>query len=138
MTFMRIPWETSSSGSASGRYAAWISSLAGSNGPQTVFEIGCGNGSLFMELQAIWPSASFVGLEPAAAAGNHARQAGFAVTQGFFKSGSGPTADLVLSVNVLEHSSDTRHFLEYFRDRIAVSGRGILVCRTETYRRASF
>jgi len=112
------------------RYAAWISSLGDSSGPRTVFEIGCGNGSLLIELQSIWPSASFAGVEPAAVAAGHARQAGFAVAQGFLESGTGPenAADLVLSVNVLEHASDPARFLQYFRDRMAASGRGIIIC----------
>jgi len=104
--------------------------LGDSSGPRTVFEIGCGNGSLLIELQSIWPSASFAGVEPAAVAAGHARQAGFAVAQGFLESGTGPenAADLVLSVNVLEHASDPARFLQYFRDRMAASGRGIIIC----------
>lgn len=112
------------------RYAAWISFLGDSSQPQTVFEIGCGNGSLLLELRSIWPSASFAGLEPAAVAANHARQAGLAVAQGFLESNSEPenAADLVLSVNVLEHTSDPVRFLQYFCDRMAASGKGIIIC----------
>lgn len=112
------------------RYAAWISCLGDSSRPETVFEIGCGNGSLLMALRSIWPSASFAGLEPAAVAANHARQAGFAVAQGFLESSTGPenAADLVLSVNVMEHTSDPARFLRYFRDRMTASGRGIIIC----------
>lgn len=111
------------------RYAGWIGGLTGSISPASVFEIGCGNGSLLLELQSIWPAASFSGIEPAAAAANHARNAGFTVADGFLESGGENTAaDIVIAVNVVEHSSEPIRFLRAFRDRMAVSGRGIVIC----------
>jgi len=112
------------------RYADWIKSLAGPVAPSSVFEVGCGNGSLLMQLRSIWPSASFAGIEPAAAAAKHAKDAGFAVTCGFLESCDHPNlaADIALSVNVLEHSADPIRFLRVLRDSIAPSGKGIIIC----------
>lgn len=112
------------------RYAEWIASLAGSARPDSVFEIGCGNGSLLLELRALWPSASLAGLEPASTAARHAREAGFDVTQGFLESSARPAraADLVLSVNVIEHSPEPARFLQFLRDCMADFGRGIIIC----------
>src|SRR5262245_51696097 len=112
------------------RYAKWLSSLVGSARPASVFEIGCGNGSLLLELRGLWPSASLAGLEPASAAARHAREAGFDVMQGFLESSARPAAaaDLVLSVNVIEHSPEPIRFLRFFRDCMAGLGRGIIIC----------
>jgi SAM-dependent methyltransferase len=111
-------------------YAEWIASLIGPERPTSIFEIGCGNGSLLLELRDLWPSASFSGLEPAAAAARHAQQAGFDVNQGFLESTVVPAkaSDLVLSVNVVEHAAEPVRFLEFLRSCMAQSGRGIVIC----------
>jgi SAM-dependent methyltransferase len=46
-----------------GRSAAAHARALCSQAPETVVEIGCGDGSLLLELAAVWPSASFDGFE---------------------------------------------------------------------------
>ncbi len=111
-------------------YAGWIHGLAGPVSRERVLDIGCGNGSLLMALRALWPAASFAGIEPVEAAAVHARQAGFAISRGFLEPGTVArnAADIVIAVNVAEHASDPLLFLRSFRDCLAPSGRGILIC----------
>jgi SAM-dependent methyltransferase len=112
------------------RYADWIRDIAATLPHGRVFEVGCGNASLLAELRELWPEANFAGIEPAPAAVPYARQAGFVVQQGFLESGelASAPADLVLSVNVIEHTPDPVRFLRAFGDCMTGSGRGIVIC----------
>jgi SAM-dependent methyltransferase len=92
-------------------YAAWIASVA--EAPESVFEAGCGNGSLMLALRKWWPSAELTGCEPARGAAEHAHRAGLDVEIGYLEdaeSAKSPT-ELALSVNVLEHVPDPVSFL---------------------------
>lgn len=112
------------------RYADWICGIAAGLPRGSVFEVGCGNASLLVALRESWPETAFAGIEPAPAAAQYARQAGFAVRQGFLESGEPPSApaDLVIAVNVIEHTPDPVRFLRAFADCMDGSGKGIVIC----------
>ena len=98
-------------------YARWIVDArerAGQSAPpQSVLDVGCGNASLLLALGEQWPSTTLMGCDPSAEAVAHAKAAGCRVWQG--TSSSLPTdlqADLVVSVNVIEHTGDPLAFLQ--------------------------
>jgi SAM-dependent methyltransferase len=114
-------------------YARWIvhaCERAGQSAPpQSVLDVGCGNASLLLALGEHWPSTTLVGCDPSAAAVAHANAAGCRVWQG--TSLSIPTslqADLVLSVNVIEHADDPLAFLQDLRRGLTRDGTLVLVC----------
>ena len=76
--------------------------------PACVIDIGCGNGALLAQLREAWPDARAVGIEPAALPRAAAAARGIDVRSGLDHA---PTADLVVSVNVIEHTPDPAGFL---------------------------
>src|SRR5262245_60839373 len=52
-------------------YAAWLAAYV-SRPPQSILDLGCGNGSLLLALQRRWPGATLHGLDPSAEAVRHA------------------------------------------------------------------
>jgi SAM-dependent methyltransferase len=114
-------------------YARWIARAlerAGrSTPPQSVLDVGCGNASLLLALGEEWPSATMLGCDPSAEAVAHASAAGCKVWQG--SSSSLPAdlqADLVVSVNVIEHTDDPVAFLQDARRRLSRDGTLVLIC----------
>lgn len=92
-------------------YADWIAGLVAA--PDSVFEAGCGNGSLLLALRDRWHSAKLRGCEPARGAAEHARRAGLGIENGYLEEASfaTPLAEVALAVNVLEHVHDPITFL---------------------------
>ena len=114
-------------------YARWIEHArqrAGQSAPpESVLDVGCGNGSLLMALGELWPSATLAGCDPSAEAVAHARGAGCRVWQG--TASSLPTdleVDLVVSVNVIEHVDDPLAFLRTLGRRLSRDGLLALIC----------
>jgi SAM-dependent methyltransferase len=111
-------------------YARWLVAACGDGVPRTVFEVGCGNGSLLQELRRQWPDAQLHGIDPSPAAVAHAREAGIDATVGYL-AGPGsdaPTHELVVSVNVIEHTRDPLGFLQAAAGLLVPGGRLLLVC----------
>ena len=105
-------------------YAARIAALAGIT-PRSVLDVGCGNGALLLALAGRWSAARLQGVEPAAGAAAAARRAGLDAR---------PTlapwqrAELVVSVNVIEHTPDPLAFLRQLRRACAPAGRVVVIC----------
>jgi SAM-dependent methyltransferase len=105
-------------------YAAWLASVIAA--PTSVFEAGCGNGSLLLALGMHWPQAQMRGIEPAPRAAAAAARAGFDVSVGILDRSlqhATTNAALALSVNVLEHAANPEEFvaaLAHQGDRVAV------------------
>jgi SAM-dependent methyltransferase len=111
-----------------GQYARWL--LGSIADGLRVLEVGCGNGSLLAELAALLPSSRFSGIEPSPEAAAHARAAGLEVVCGFGEDlpAGASMSDVVLSVNVLEHTLDPVGFLGALAARTRPGGRVIVVC----------
>lgn len=113
------------------QYADWIVREAGAT-PRSVFDVGCGNGSLLLALRRRWPAASLMGCEPSVEAAAHGRAAGLDVWPGTLDQTRELSADVVVTVNVLEHTSDPVRFLAGLRTRLAADGRLVVVCPDAT------
>ena len=105
-------------------YARRIAALLG-RVPDSVLDVGCGNGALLLALGRLWPQARLAGMEPAPGAAGAARRAGLAVAQ---QLRPGLRAALVVSVNVLEHVAAPLAFLRRLRLACAPGGRVVVVC----------
>jgi len=114
-------------------FARWIVGArkrAGQSAPpRSVLDVGCGNASLLLALGEQWPSAVLCGCDPSAEAVAHACAAGCRVWQG--TSSSLPTdleADLVVTVNVIEHAEDPVAFVQDLRKTLTRDGTLVLIC----------
>ena len=109
-------------------YARWIAQGIG-RVPRRVLDIGCGNGSLLRALKVHWPGAALLGCDPS-------RES---IAQGFggdlrlwtgtaSNLPSDITADLVIAVNVIEHTIDPSAFLTALRNALQPDGMLVIVC----------
>lgn len=108
--------------------AQWIIDLLGEVSPTNILEFGCGDGSLLEAFSAALPGASLRGVEPAPAAVKEARRRGVEVTRGFAEDLPVGTADLCLSVNVIEHVSQPLEFLRSMRESVVGDGLVVVAC----------
>jgi SAM-dependent methyltransferase len=110
------------------RLAAWILGALGDFRVGSAFEVGCGDGSLLEALNGLLPAASFGGIDPAPRSVTQAQRRGISVTTGFSEDISEHSADLCLSVNVIEHVPNTVEFLRSMRRSVSTDGRIVVVC----------
>ncbi len=109
-------------------YASWIATQVGIE-PDQVLDVGCANGSLLKALRVWWPTAVLHGCDPSAEAVEVGTGDGVQLWTG--TTADVPPdliADLVVSVNVIEHTPDPVEFLAEMRRRLADDGRVVLVC----------
>lgn len=105
-------------------YAARVASLVGLV-PESVLDVGCGNGALLLALGRIWPAARLGGVEPAPGAAASGRRAGLPIAANLSPLSR---AALVLSVNVIEHTPDPLAFLRRLRAACLGGGRVLVIC----------
>lgn len=97
--------------------------------PSAILEIGCGSGALLSELRQTWPDADACGVDPALPETARSQQ-GIRLVRGFIEdvpAGTGPF-DLIIAVNVIEHTIDPTAFLRSLRDHLAPDGRIVIIC----------
>ena len=112
------------------QYAAWIAeAVAGHTRrtPQRILDVGCGNGSLLVALASAWPDAELRGCDPSPEAIAHAGPR-VRLWQGTSATLAAGIADLVVAVNVIEHTADPVAFLTDLRRACAPAGTLIVVC----------
>lgn len=113
------------------QYANWIQEAVKGKYPGTVLELGCGNGSLLKELMVRFPEAKFIGLEPSDQGVRWAQRAGLPVSRAYIsgEDSVGETrADLVVSINVIEHTPQPIEFLRAARAAVNPDGLVVIVC----------
>ncbi|MGT2434951.1 class I SAM-dependent methyltransferase [Bradyrhizobium betae] len=97
--------------------------------PKAILEIGCGSGALLSELLRSWPDAHACGVDPALPTAAQSQQ-NIRLLRGFVEdvpTGTGPF-DLIIAVNVIEHTTSPSAFLRSLRDHLAPNGRIVIIC----------
>ena len=108
-------------------YGNWIRTEI--DRPNTILEIGCGSGALLSELLRTWPDASACGVDPVLPAAAQSQER-IKLVRGFVEdvpAGAGPF-DLIVAVNVIEHTINRVKILQSLRDHLAPNGRIIIIC----------
>jgi SAM-dependent methyltransferase len=109
-------------------YARWIASMVKSK-PTRVLDVGCGNGSLLRALRTQWPAADLRGCDPSGDAIAHGAGDSMQLWQGTASDlPPGLAADVVLTVNVIEHTRDPLLFLQDVRRALTVDGSLVVIC----------
>jgi SAM-dependent methyltransferase len=108
-------------------YAAALLERLGDRRISRVLDVGCGKGDLLQALGARRPALTLVGIEPAGHPSDHP---GLRIEQGFVETMplGQELFDLVVAVNVLEHTADPTIFLEALGKRLAPAGIIAIVC----------
>jgi SAM-dependent methyltransferase len=110
------------------QYASWISSGA-PTAPRRVLDVGCGNGSLLIALRDYWPDAELLGCDPSPDSIAYAAAQGLRVWRGTAEDlPAGIDADLIVSVNVIEHTADPVGFAGCLRRAGTAQATAIIIC----------
>jgi SAM-dependent methyltransferase len=108
-------------------YADWLSTQVVGQ-PRSILDLGCGNGSLLLALRRRWPNAELRGVDPSPESVGHARAAGLDAQCGSVPLVSVAPADLVISVNVIEHVEDPLTFIRFIASLVSPGGTLLLAC----------
>ena len=108
-------------------YAGWIAaSIPGP--PRRILDVGCGNGSLLLALAERWPDAELLGCDPSGDSVAHGRPP-LRLWQGTSSDlPGGLGADLVVAVNVIEHTHDPESFVRDLLRAAAPGATVVVVC----------
>jgi SAM-dependent methyltransferase len=111
-------------------YANWVATFLERRRPQTVLEVGCGNGWILELLRESHPSIEFAGLEPSAAACRRGHEAGLDIQQGTVDDHlqTEKKYDLIYCANVIEHVADPARFVRGLRELLTERGAALMVC----------
>lgn len=113
------------------QYVEWIVSSLGQFIPDTILELGCGNGALLKELMTTFSSAKAAGLEPSERGVKWAQQCGLPVHRAYITGEDSVrsfNADLVISINVIEHTLHPVGFLRAAKAAVNDGGLVLVVC----------
>lgn len=120
-------WSPKSDALRARAYCSWIRAEAAT--PLNVLEVGCGSGALLSELLAAWPEANGFGLDPALPdAGRSNGRLRLARGTAEEIPLDGKWFDLIIAVNVIEHTLAPATFLKALRSRLAPNGQIIIIC----------
>ena len=109
-------------------YARWIAQATGRR-PRRVLDVGCGNGTLLRALRAYWPDAELLGCDPSADSVAQGSGDGLRIWTGTASDlPHDLNADLVIAVNVIEHTIDPMAFLTALHGALHSDGRMVIVC----------
>jgi SAM-dependent methyltransferase len=108
-------------------YAQWMRNECSM--PRSIFEVGCGSGALLREFSTIWPEAVCFGVDPALPSPDR-RDSKLRLERGFVEDVPNDVGmfDLIVAVNVIEHTSSPGKFLASLQARLSPVGRMLIVC----------
>jgi SAM-dependent methyltransferase len=111
-------------------YANWVTTFLERRRPNTVLEVGCGNGWVLELLRESHPSIEFAGLEPSAAACRRGNEAGLDVEQGTVDDHpqSEKRYDFIYCANVIEHVVEPARFVGGLRELLTERGAALIIC----------
>ena len=109
-------------------YARWIAQATGRR-PRRVLDVGCGNGSLLRALRTYWPDAEMLGCDPSRESIAQGYGSDLRLWTGTASTlPSDVSVDLVIAVNVIEHTTDPISFLTALRATLQPDGMLVIVC----------
>ena len=109
-------------------YARWIAGTIATP-PSRVLDVGCGNGSLLRALRQCWPNADLLGCDPSGEAIAAGSAEGVRLWRGDALDLPRDLAvDLVVTVNVIEHTIDPLPFVAALARAVVPDGRVIVIC----------
>jgi SAM-dependent methyltransferase len=109
-------------------YARWIAHGTGRR-PRRVLDVGCGNGSLLRALRSHWPDAELLGCDPSRESIAQGFGTDLRLWTGTASNLPGDvSADLVIAVNVIEHTVDPVAVLAALRAALQPDGLLVIVC----------
>jgi SAM-dependent methyltransferase len=109
-------------------YARWIAQATGRR-PRRVLDVGCGNGSLLRALRTYWPDAECLGCDPSRDSIAQGYGTDLRLWTGTASNLPGDLrVDLVIAVNVIEHTTDPGAFLSSLRAALEPDGMLVIVC----------
>lgn len=109
-------------------YARWIAQAVGRR-PRRVLDIGCGNGSLLRAFREYWPETELLGCDPSPESIVRGSGDGLRLWTGTASDlPADVTTDLVVSVNVIEHTQNPLEFLNAVRESMEPDARLVVVC----------
>nr|WP_249159823.1 class I SAM-dependent methyltransferase [Bradyrhizobium tropiciagri] len=108
-------------------YCNWIRAECAA--PLNILEVGCGSGALLRELLQAWPAARGFGLDPALPETDPSNER-LRLARGFVEDipDDAGRFDLIIAVNVIEHTEAPATFLRALRSRLAPDGRIVIIC----------
>jgi SAM-dependent methyltransferase len=108
-------------------YSKWIRNEC--PGSRAILEIGCGSGALLRDLLDAWPGASGYGIDPALPKADRS-DGRIRLERGFIEDvpQDWRNFDLIVAVNVIEHTPNPGAFLAALQSRLAADGKIIIVC----------
>ena len=108
-------------------YAQWIQTVC--TAPRSILEVGCGSGALLKELSAFWPDAVCFGVDPALSSAERSAPR-LRLERGFVEDVPNDIAgfDLIVAVNVIEHTLNPGAFLASLSSRLGLDGKIVIVC----------
>ena len=123
--------------SESNRYSAivqWICDSITGNNPRSIVDIGCGRGDAIEEMMSRYPSSKIIGIEPSIGNSEIARKIGLNIVTGMLNDVEMESGvnDLVYSINVFQHTTSPREFLEDAKMLLNEKGKLVIVCPDAT------
>jgi len=109
------------------QYASWIATSA-PRPPGSILDVGCGNGSLLLSLQSVWPDAVLLGCDPSHESVAHGAAAGLQIWRGTSRDLQPELAELITAVNVIEHTIDPIAFVTDLVRAAKPGGHVIVIC----------
>jgi SAM-dependent methyltransferase len=120
-------WSPKSDAQRARAYCNWIRTECPP--PQNILEVGCGSGALLSELLQTWPEANGLGLDPALP-GSGRSEGRLRLVRGFMEEipQDGRRFDLIIAVNVIEHTAAPDLFLKALRSHLTPGGQIVIIC----------